>query len=161
LADGTGLEFLQALDEIGGTRIFPVVMLTGSGSEEIAASAFRAGAQDYLVKGALTPDTLQRAIRGAIYKAETERLLETQRAELERLFVAAQEANARKDQFLAALSHELRTPLTPILTLVSSLDPALLSEAELHDAFAMIRRNVELEARLIDDLLDLTRIVSG
>ncbi|MDB6174980.1 MAG: hypothetical protein JWL59_4291 [Chthoniobacteraceae bacterium] len=158
LGDGTGLDFLTLLPQIGGTRAFPVVMLTGSGSEEIAATAFRSGAQDYLVKGTLTPDALQRAIVGAIYKAQTERLLDTQRLELESLFQQAQEANARKDQFLAALSHELRTPLTPILTAVSSVQVSALSAGELEDLFATIRRNVELEARLIDDLLDLTRI---
>jgi signal transduction histidine kinase len=158
LGDGTGLDFLTVLPEIGGTRAFPVVMLTGSGSEEVAANAFRAGAQDYLVKGTLTPDALQRAIAGAMYKAQTERLLDTQRVELERLFQQAQEANARKDQFLAALSHELRTPLTPILTAVSSINVNALSPGELEDLFSTIRRNVELEARLIDDLLDLTRI---
>jgi signal transduction histidine kinase len=161
LGDGTGLDFLEVLSQIGGTRAYPVVMLTGSGSEEVAADAFRKGAQDYLVKGTLTPDALQRAVGGAIYKAQTERLLEKQRAELERLFHEAQDAHARKDQFLAALSHELRTPLTPILTAVSSVEPRFASRDELDDLFAIIRRNVELEARLIDDLLDLTRISKG
>ncbi|HSI32715.1 MAG: PAS domain S-box protein [Phycisphaerae bacterium] len=73
----------------------------------------------------------------------------------------AELANREKDRFLAVLSHELRTPLTPVLTTVQSLeaDPAL--GADVHDAMAMIRRNVELEARLIDDLLDLTRIARG
>ncbi|MGV3533309.1 MAG: response regulator [Chthoniobacteraceae bacterium] len=161
LGDGTGLDFLKMLPQIGGTRTFPVVMLTGSGSEEVAAEAFKAGAQDYLVKGTLTPDVLQRAVGTAMYKARTERLLESQRAELERLFLEAREANSRKDQFLAALSHELRTPLTPILTAVSSVQPREASREELEDLFATIRRNVELEARLIDDLLDLTRISKG
>lgn len=161
MADGTGLDFLKELPSAGGTRAFPVVMLTGSGSEAIAAQAFRAGAQDYLVKGAFTPDSLQRAIHGAIFKARAERLLDSQRVELERLFREAQAANARKDHFLAALSHELRTPLSPILTAVSSIDPLQASPQELVEIFATIRRNVELEARLIDDLLDLTRIANG
>ena len=72
----------------------------------------------------------------------------------------AEAANRAKDQFLATLSHELRTPLTPVLALVSGLegDDRLSMVA---DRLAMIRRNVELEARLIDDLLDLTRIARG
>ncbi|HWM90004.1 MAG TPA: ATP-binding protein [Thermoanaerobaculia bacterium] len=72
----------------------------------------------------------------------------------------AEAANRAKDQFLATLSHELRTPLTPVLALVSGLE----GDGRLHDMadrLAMIRRNVELEARLIDDLLDLTRIARG
>ncbi len=72
----------------------------------------------------------------------------------------AEAASRAKDRFLAVLSHELRTPLTPTLIAVSSMleskpDPALLPALE------MIRRNIELEARLIDDLLDLSRIVRG
>ncbi len=72
----------------------------------------------------------------------------------------AEAASRAKDRFLAVLSHELRTPLTPVMIAVSSLidsdpDPALLPELE------MIRRNIELESRLIDDLLDLTRIARG
>jgi len=80
--------------------------------------------------------------------------------ELERAHTEAQAANEAKDQFLATLSHELRTPLTPVLAVVSRLeeDPRF---AELTGELRMIRRNVELEARLIDDLLDLTRISRG
>jgi signal transduction histidine kinase/CheY-like chemotaxis protein len=77
-----------------------------------------------------------------------------------RLYREAQAASEAKDRFLAALSHELRTPLTPVLALVAGLQ-----EDERANAFqrelAIIRRNVELEARLIDDLLDLTRISRG
>jgi PAS domain S-box-containing protein len=74
---------------------------------------------------------------------------------------AAVAANRAKDQFLAVLSHELRTPLTPVLTTVQDLerDPDL--SDDLRCALRMVRRNVELEAKLIDDLLDLTRISKG
>jgi CheY-like chemotaxis protein len=70
-------------------------------------------------------------------------------------------ANHAKDHFLAALSHELRTPLTPVLATLTTrevsdeLPPSFLADIQ------MLRRNVELEARLIDDLLDLNRIVKG
>ena len=75
-----------------------------------------------------------------------------------RLYREAQAASEAKDRFLATLSHELRTPLTPVLALVASLqeDPRLAGTFQRE--LAIIRRNVELEARLIDDLLDLTRI---
>jgi len=70
-------------------------------------------------------------------------------------------ASRAKDDFLAALSHELRTPLNPVLLVAS--DAAINQDLPppTRADFEMIRRNVELEARLIDDLLDLTRITRG
>jgi PAS domain S-box-containing protein len=73
----------------------------------------------------------------------------------------AEAANEAKDHFLATLSHELRTPLTPVLLLASGLAEDENLPAGLRRPLDMIRRNVELEARLIDDLLDLTRITRG
>jgi signal transduction histidine kinase/DNA-binding response OmpR family regulator len=73
----------------------------------------------------------------------------------------AERANRAKDSFLAMLSHELRTPLTPVLTSVLALEQTEDLPADLRASLQMIRRNVELEARLIDDLLDLTRISKG
>jgi PAS domain S-box-containing protein len=75
----------------------------------------------------------------------------------------AESANRAKDRFLAVLSHELRTPLTPVLFAASSLleqrdrslDPSVRAVLE------MVQRNVELESRLIDDLLDVSRIAHG
>jgi len=161
LRDGNGIEFLRELANVGGPRVYPVVMLTGTGNEAIAVEVMKAGTQDYLVKDRLNADVLQRAVEAAIYKAQTERLLDSQRLEMERLFHQAQEANARKDHFLAALSHELRTPLTPALAAVSSIDLDNVTDGDLRDMVTVVRRNIELEARLIDDLLDLTRISKG
>ncbi|MGB8169736.1 MAG: ATP-binding protein, partial [Chthoniobacteraceae bacterium] len=74
----------------------------------------------------------------------------------------AEAANRAKDDFLAVLSHELRTPLTPALMAASELETELPSDpAALRASIALIRRNIELEARLVDDLLDLTRISRG
>jgi PAS domain S-box-containing protein len=74
---------------------------------------------------------------------------------------SAESANRAKDQFLAVLSHELRTPLTPVLLTVSLLESRGQLPEEVHEDIQTIRRHVELEARLIDDLLDLTRITRG
>jgi CheY-like chemotaxis protein len=73
----------------------------------------------------------------------------------------AERANSAKDQFLAVLSHELRTPLTPVMLAASILENDRSLPAEVREDLQTIRRNVELEARLIDDLLDLTRITRG
>jgi two-component system CheB/CheR fusion protein len=74
---------------------------------------------------------------------------------------AAEAANRAKDRFLAVLSHELRTPLTPVLTTVQLLEREPSLTADVREQMSMIRRNVELEARLIDDLLDLNRVSHG
>lgn len=79
----------------------------------------------------------------------------------ERAKTAAEEANQAKDHFLAVLSHELRTPLTPVMTAAQLMLGESGLIGELRELTEMIRRNVELEARLIDDLLDLTRISRG
>ena len=73
----------------------------------------------------------------------------------------AESTSRAKDRFLAMLSHELRTPLTPVLAEVSSLCEDEETPAHLLPALEMIDRNIRLEARLIDDLLDLTRVSAG
>ena len=76
--------------------------------------------------------------------------------------IAAQKAGKAKDDFLAALSHELRTPLTPALAAATYLqDNAKKLPPEFVEDVEIIKRNVQLQARLIDDLLDLTRIDRG
>lgn len=110
-------------------------------------------------KGLIVRDRGGRAVRvvGSTIDVSDRRRVQE---ELERAHREAQAANEAKDQFLATLSHELRTPLTPVLAVLSGLEaaPDLAPHAP---ELAMIRRNVELEARLIDDLLDLTRITRG
>ncbi|MDP9253720.1 MAG: ATP-binding protein, partial [Verrucomicrobiota bacterium] len=73
----------------------------------------------------------------------------------------AERANRAKDNFLAALSHELRTPLMPVLMCAAALEQEPAIEPEIRQQLGMMRRNVELEARLIDDLLDLTKVSRG
>jgi two-component system CheB/CheR fusion protein len=79
----------------------------------------------------------------------------------ERAKAAAEQANRTKDHFLAVLSHELRTPLTPVEMGVSMLQDRPDLDPRVRETLEMIRRNVDMEARLIDDLLDVTRIARG
>jgi PAS domain S-box-containing protein len=74
---------------------------------------------------------------------------------------AAEAANKEKDHFLAIVSHELRTPLTPVLATVAMLEHDESVPGHVQRELEMIRRNIEVEARLIDDLLDINRIVRG
>jgi PAS domain S-box-containing protein len=81
--------------------------------------------------------------------------------ELEEARDAAELANRAKDHFLSVLSHELRTPLTPVLGSLSYLERQPGLPEELRSELSMLRRNVQTEARLVDDLLDVTRISRG
>ncbi|HEX4667619.1 MAG TPA: MASE1 domain-containing protein, partial [Chthoniobacterales bacterium] len=82
-------------------------------------------------------------------------------AELEQQKAAVETANRTKDNFLAMLSHELRTPLTPVVSFLELLEAEPGNSETVNTALAAIRRNIDLEGRLIDDLLDLTRIAQG
>jgi signal transduction histidine kinase/ActR/RegA family two-component response regulator len=96
----------------------------------------------------------EQTIQGVLYLVEDKTRDVTLRQELIG-------ANAAKDQFLALLSHELRNPLSPVIAMVSELEASAEDSPEVRHALEVIRRNVELEARLIDDLLDVTRISKG
>ena len=81
--------------------------------------------------------------------------------QLQRAKNEAEEANRAKDRFLAMLSHELRTPLTPVLMTIAALRRESNLTDDIRHDLEVLQRNVELEALLIDDLLDLTRIAHG
>lgn len=82
-------------------------------------------------------------------------------ATLQKAKESAEAASRAKDDFLSALSHELRTPLSPVLLLSGEYARSVEVSPRMREDFALIHRNVRLEARLIDDLLDLTRIQRG
>ena len=159
LPGSNGLETLAAIR--GGGFDVPVVALTGHGDEELAVALMKAGAADYLTKGTLQPERLERSLRYALalHRADRERreLLEREREAREE----AQTANRAKDEFLATLSHELRTPLNAILGWASLLGSGQLKPADQKRAIEIIERNTRAQAQLIEDLLDISRIVSG
>lgn len=89
-----------------------------------------------------------------IHRREMEKALQEEKEN-------AEAANAAKDQFLANLSHELRTPLTPVLIWAGGMMKQPGVPTDIVQGLEMVCRNVELEARLIDDMLDLTRLARG
>ncbi len=123
---------------------------------EVSAVCKDGGLVDLVISG--TPIMADGAVVGVFCTARdvtSKRHAETQ------LRRARRSAEDAKDQFLAVVSHELRTPLMPVLTTVQMLQRRPGLSGELQEELAMMRRNLELEARLIDDLLDLNRIRQG
>jgi signal transduction histidine kinase len=174
-----GGDGLSVLDEIG--RRDPLVIsivLTGFASVESAIAALRHGAYDYLIKPCLIDDLKFTVRRGIEHRRlmlaereartrleqlnrELEQRVAERTAKLQQLNEDLAQANRAKDMFLATLSHELRTPLTPVLGWVNLMRSGCLDESGKAQALDTIERNARLQARLIDDLLDISRIVSG
>src|SRR5437870_6688015 len=99
-----------------------------------------------------------------LFHIDSDRIVAKQEEQVRQLNIekmAAEKANKAKDDFLAVLSHELRTPLTPALAAASYLADHEDLSPQLREEVTAIRTSVQLEARLIDDLLDLTRITRG
>jgi signal transduction histidine kinase len=114
----------------------------------------KSGVTHFLDINLLRLQGARETVQGVLYLVEDKTRDVTLRQEL----IAA---NAAKDQFLAQLSHELRSPLTPVIAMVGELEAEVPDSAPVKEALEVVRRNVELEARLIDDLLDVTRISKG
>lgn len=163
---GDGLTNLKRLKEKHPGQ--PVIMFTNTGSEEICAAGMKSGLSDYIVKRKQEFPKLPAAVRTALELAAARQALQEREARIEELFEREQaarqdavRANHLKDEFLATVSHELRTPLSAILGWAHMLQLGRLSREKEIEAFAVIERNARTQAKLIDDILDLSRIVSG
>ena len=158
LPDGEGLANFETLQTLAPDT--PMIVLTGLSDESVAIAAIARGASDYLIKGEAPAALLERSIRYAIERKRNENgRLELVKAQVER--EEAEAANAAKDQFLATISHELRTPLNAIMGWTSLVRGGGLDEATTEQALEVIERNARVQAQLIEDLLDVSRIISG
>ncbi|HST51277.1 MAG TPA: response regulator [Pyrinomonadaceae bacterium] len=178
MEEGDGLSLLEDVRRRAPLTI--MIVLTGFAALETAIGALRHGAYDYLTKPCIIDELKYTVRRGIEHRRlmlaeraarlgledlnrELERRVEERTAELQRANDELADANRAKDIFLATLSHELRTPLTPILGWVNLLrasgaasDPAMLAQG-----LDAVERNARLQARLVDDLLDVSRVISG
>lgn len=153
-----GLELLRHARERGCDA--PVILLTGQGDREIDIEAMKAGASDYLVKGQINAANLERSIRYAIQQKQMaeERIHRIREQEAR---TQAEAANRAKDEFLAMISHELRTPLNSMLGWVSILRGSQDDANVAARAIDAIERSARAQNKLVNDLLDITRIANG
>jgi PAS domain S-box-containing protein len=122
---------------------------------------YRLVAPDGTIRWAEGKGTAERDDNGAVRMTGVCMIVTRRKeAELARL-AAAEEASRLKDEFLAVLSHELRTPLNAILGWVQMLETGTLSPDRVQQAISVIGRNATLQAQLIEDMLDVSRIVTG
>jgi len=153
--DGFGL--LRALREDERTKTIPIVLLSARAGEESRVEGASAGADDYIVKPFSARELVAR-IRAQLQLARQRR----EHAEaLRNANLHLAEANQRKTEFLAMLSHELRNPLAPIKNSLYILDRAAPGGEQAARARGVIGRQVDHLTRLVDDLLDVTRISRG
>ncbi len=156
--DGFGL--LRALRADPHTASIPVVLLSARAGEEARLEGLTAGADDYLVKPFSARELVARVgsqLQLARVRREAELQLQRLAESEHRARAEAESANRAKDDFLAMLGHELRNPLSPILTSLHLMRMRGLHSAEQ----AVIERQVANLTRLVDDLMDVSRITRG
>ena len=139
-----------------GSRFWANVVITAVHDETGRLRGFAKVTRDITARK--QAEETQRAL---LQQREARLTAEEERRRAEASFRVAQEANRAKDEFLMTLSHELRTPMTAILgwaRLLPTMSPA---DPMFREAVASIARGAQLQARLIDDVLDVSRIVSG
>jgi signal transduction histidine kinase len=146
--DGLGLT--RALRADPALRDVPVILLSARAGEDARIEGVGAGADDYLEK----PFAARELIARVAARLEVARL----RREAE---AALLESDRRKDEFIATLSHELRNPLAPLQNALQLLRMKRSSDPQLAEVQEMMERQVKHLVRLVDDLLEMSRITRG
>ena len=162
-----GFETASLIRQRKNSELTPIIFISAVNYSDIHLSrGYSLGAVDYIL-APIVPEILRAKVSFFIelYK-KTEQLkrhaeMQAQLVREQTARAEAEAANKAKDRFLAMLSHELRTPLTPVLFASSMFSRDQTVPDHLRETFSIIARNIQLEARLIDDLLDVTRISQG
>jgi signal transduction histidine kinase len=160
--DGFGL--LKALRADEKTRTTPVILLSARAGEESRVEGMGAGADDYLIKPFSARELMARVeahLNLQRARRESEEAVLQLMAREQKARASAEIANRVKDDFLAMLSHELRTPLNAIFGWTHLLKRGKLSDADRARGIDIIQRNAEAQRAIIDELLDISRIVTG
>ena len=160
-----GMDGLGLLADIRSLRPdTPTLLITGHWQHDLIVQALRGGAYDFIPKP-IDRDYFVASLTRAIETRDLRRQLDEQRSTLERTVEERtrelRKASEVKDQFLAMLSHELRSPLGAIRMWASLLRTGKLDPERRARALEAIERSAVTQAKLIEDLLDVSRIVSG
>ena len=159
-----GEALVRALRATPELETVPIVVLTAKADDELRVGLLREGVQDYLTKPVI-PEELCARVRNVVMLKRTRDVLQgavsSQHRDLAVLADQLAAANRAKDEFLAVLSHELRTPLMPILTWSVLIREHSLDAATREQGLRAIEGNAKLQARIVDDLLDASRLITG
>src|SRR5262245_56252702 len=180
----TGLDLITQARADG--CVAPIILLSGPHDRDADLLASKAGADDFLLKDGLMAATLDRAMRYALSRKQLQaeigqansqleqqvkertselqgrnKALQAEIAERKRAEQALREADRRKDEFLATLAHELRNPLAPLASAIQLIaaEPERLDQVR--QLVGMMSQQLDQLVRLIDDLVDVSRITSG
>ena len=151
LPDLDGLGVLEQLKDSEAEVPFPVIVLTGTSDRGTnGQAAIAQGAQDYLSKNWITAESLCRTVVNSIERFELMRVKKAKQA--------LKEEVQRKNEFIATLAHELRNPLAPIRNGLELLRLASGDQFIIDQTREMMERQLTQMVRLVDDLLDISRI---
>ena len=148
-----GFELLHLIRTREAISKVPVMLLSARAGEEASAEGLRAGADDYVTK----PFSARELVARVESRITQARLRAAEREARQ----SAEQANRARDVFFTMLSHELRTPLMAVLAWTALLRGNKLDPSEAVHALDLIERNARVQRRLVDDLLDISRIVTG
>ena len=174
MPDFDGIELLKALRNAEATRMIPVLLISGQAIQAQRIEGYKEGADGYLAKpyteqelraciGSMLQSSRRReeaARRVAIEQTEQQAMAE-RAALLENITQQLREADERKDEFLAILAHELRNPLAPLRNGLQILKRQTEASATIAQTISMMDRQMTHLVRLVDDLLDVSRITRG
>jgi signal transduction histidine kinase len=161
LTDMSGLEVCRRIKEDAVTGTIPIIQISATFvTKEHAKEALKHGADIYLTEP-LEPKELETVVSVLLRLASTEAGLREALARERAARAQAEEATQLKDEFLANLSHELRTPMNIIIGWSHLLRTGPLDESQRQRATEAIERAARSQAQLIEDLLDVSRIVTG
>lgn len=140
----------------------PVIVLSRAGTQSPAVDrALSILGNVSLVERPLRVSTLVSQIRSALRAREHQYQVRDLLADERAARIEADVANRAKDRFFAALSHELRTPLSPVMMGIAAMEDDARLPPSIRSDLSMMRRNIDLEVKLIDDLLDMNRVAAG